>query len=155
MAEGKKGLSLKIKSVIFVLVMSVILCGVAVTVSAYTFSDTNENSYKDHARDIAYTAAANANGDEVRALADLVLGQFHAIPEKDIVTSDDLDSPEFDAFTARFAWIMDTSEYATVRDYLYNVVNKADIDTLSAIYISVYDTTRSEPYSLYLAVAAE
>lgn len=128
----KKGLSLKVKSVIIILIMSVILCGVAVFTSAVTFSSTNEKSFNDRAKDIAYTTAVNIDGDLVGKVTDMVLGQYRSFADDEIVTSDDWDTPEFEAFTGKFAWIMDTPEYKQVSDYLYNVVNKADIDTLSA-----------------------
>ena len=89
MEVRKKGLSLKVKSVIIVLIMSVILCGVAIFTSAYSFSDTNENGFKDHANDIAYTAAANIDGSTVKTLTDKVLGQFRTFADDEIVTSDD------------------------------------------------------------------
>lgn len=154
MEARKKGLSLKIKSVIIILVMSVILCGVAIFTSAYTFSDTNEKSFKDHANDIAYTAAVNADGDTIKKLTDMVLTQFRTFSDDEIVTSDDWGSPEFEAFTAKFAWITETPEYRAVLDYLSNIVKRADIYTLSAIYVIVYDTSLSEPYALYVADAS-
>lgn len=154
MADGKKGLSLKIKSLIIILVMSVILCGVAIFTSAYRFSETNEASFKGHANDIAYTAAANINGDEVNKVTDMVLNTFASVSDDEIVSSDDWGSPGFDALLEKFAWITETPEYLSVLDYLRNV-QSADISTMSSIYIMAYDNTRSEPYALYIADAAE
>ena len=62
----KKGLSLKIKSFVGKLVMSVVFCAAAVAASTYVFSDTNESLFKKHAENIAYTAAANADAENIK-----------------------------------------------------------------------------------------
>ena len=86
-----------------VLVMSVILCSVAIITSAYTFSDTNETGFKNHANDIAYTVAANIDGDTVSKVTGMVLETFAAVNDDEIVSSDDWGSTEFEAFLERSA----------------------------------------------------
>ena len=150
----KKGLSLKFKSFIIIVIMSVILCGVAVIVSAFTFSDTNEKDFKEHADDIAHTAAVNIDGDTVRRVTEMVLETFSKVPDDEIVSSDDWGSPEFEAMIERFSWITETSEYLSVLGYLKNIQNSG-IQTMSSIYLMVYDSSREEPYALYVVDASE
>ncbi len=134
--------------------MSVILCSVAIFTSAYTFSDTNESSFKDHASNIAYTAAVNIDGDLVKKVVDMVYEQYRSFADDEIVTSDEWGSPEFDAFVGKYGWITEMPEYLSVLDYLKNIQN-TNISTLSSIYLMVYDNSREVPYALYVADAAE
>ena len=152
--ERKKRLSLKFKSVIIIVLMAVVLCSAAVLMSAFRFSTTNEGAFKDRCRDIASTAAANAYAEDVKKVTNMVFETFATVKDDEIVTVDDIDTPEYDAFLERFAWITETPEYKSCYDYLSNIYN-GGIEALSTIYFVAYDTSRSEPYAMYIACAPD
>ena len=70
----------------------------------------------------------------------MVLETFKTVKDDEIITSDDWVSPEFEMFLKRFEWITKTPEYDSVLNYLRNIYNK-NIDTLSSIYLMVYDNS--------------
>ena len=55
----KKGVSLRIKSFIVIIIMAVALCIAAAALSASSFHNTNDKLFKSHSEDIAAAAAAN------------------------------------------------------------------------------------------------
>ena len=154
MNRKNKGLSLKVKSFILIIIMAVILSFAAAALSTFIFSKTNDDLFKTHSEDIASTAAANADADVIKKVTDMVFETFSKVKDDEIVTVDDMDTPEYEAFLERFAWITETPEYKSLYDYLNNIYAEG-IEALSTIYFVAYDTSRSEPYALYIACAPE
>ena len=154
MERRKKFLSLKFKSFIIIIIMGVVFSAAAAVLSSVRFSETNDSLFKAHSEDIASTAAANADADVVKKVSDMVFETFSTIKDDEIVTVDDMDTPEYYAFLERFAWIMETPEYMSLHDYLNNIYDEG-IDALSTIYFVAYDTSRSEPYALYIACSPD
>ena len=153
-AARKKRFSLNTKAMLMIVLISVVFCIAALTLSIFTFSRTNEELFKKQARDLAYTASLSVDGDSLKIVADSVKEVFRTIPESELVTSDDWGSPEFDAYMEKYSHICAMPEYISVLETLASV-RDGDISALSSIYALYYDTTYGDPLAIYLADAAE
>ncbi len=154
MDKHKVRFSLGFKAVIIVISLSVVLCAIALVMSYFRFSATNEENFKEHADDIAHTAAVSINADDLKVVHDSVIKTFQSIPESEIVLSDDWGSPEHDKYMENFKWIEDLPEYKSIYE-TFERLQSIDSETFSSIYSLTYDTTKSIDYALYLVDASE
>lgn len=145
---------LKLKAVLIIIVLSAVLCTVSIFMSALRFSRMNEENFKNQASDLALTASFTVDGDAMKAVRDKIFEVFAAIPEDEIVLSDDWGSDAFNAQLDRFASIMDMPEFKEVHEQL-SKMQTAGISTLSSIYSVDYYFGASKPYAMYLVDAAE
>ncbi len=153
MDHKKVKTSLRIKAFLLVIVMAVVLSGAAMAMSSYTFASTDEATFKRHVRDISWTAAINFNGDDLKAVKEKLLETYSAIPEDELVTSEDWGSEGFESYLGKFAYIKEMPEYQRV----YRELEKTrtlDVYALTSIYTIMYDTSRSEPYAIYIVDAS-
>ena len=154
MKENKIRFSIRLKSVIIIITMSIILCSIAVVMSYLRFSDTNEANFKDHANDMAHIATNAINGDDLKVVHDATIKTFRSIPEDKIVLSEDWGSEGYEEYMEHFKWIEELPEYKSVYATLERLQD-IDSETFSSIYIAAYDTSRSMEYALYLVDASE
>ena len=145
---------LKMKATVLIILFSLILCTTAIIMSFTTFSRTNDDIFKNQARDLAYTAVSSIDGDALRKVKDDVLAVYLSIPQDELVTSDDWGSPEFDAYLERYSDVQESPEFKAVYSKLDELQNN-DIAVLSSIYTLFYDTTYDEPLAVYLVDPSE
>ena len=152
--KKKPRFPLKLKAIILLAALSVAITVVGAAISYYVVSRLNAESFTNEARDIAYTAALSINGDELKVVKDRVLDTLHAIPEEEVVLSDDWGSPEFEAQLKEFSPVTELPEYASVLSQIKKVQHMG-ISALSSVYFIALDDSNSISYAVYLVDAAD
>ncbi len=139
--------------VLIVIALSLMLCSVSLIMSNYRFSATNEQSFKDRAKDIANLVVLTVDGDALAAVRDKVMEIYNSVPLDEVVLSDDWGSDEFNAYLAKFESVYDMPEFKKVHEQL-SKSQYLGIPTLSSVYTEVYDFERDVNNALYLVDAA-
>ena len=140
--------SLKKKSILFVLVIAVVLSCVAVFVGYRVYSDTMDEHYETTSFDLAKTAAAMVDAEQVREYAQSILEIYRQAPMPEFETARE----EADYY-AQYAPLQDES-YREMFDILQGVkTNNRDVQYLylftldpesrSGVYILDADTSES------------
>ena len=152
--KKKPRFPLKLKAIILLAALSVAITVVGAAISYYVVSRMNTESFANEAHDIAYTAALSINGDELKVVRDHVLDILHAIPEEEVVLSDDWGSPEFEAQLKKFSPVTELPEYDSVLSQIKKVQHMG-ISALSSVYFVALDDSNSVSYAVYLVDAAD
>jgi len=116
------------------LIMSVVLIFLSNRIS----KNLIDNLYKERSDDISKTTAAVVDADTVVALRDAVLEIYNN--SKDLVSSEDWGSPEFEAYVGQYGNIYDLPEYKSLLKQLKSIQNANHIN---CIYIYYVDLDRS------------
>ena len=139
--------SLRVKTVILIILFALLLSSVATLVSSQAIRQIVDTSYRSRATDIANTLAVTLDVEKVARLKNEIMKIFQATEEK--VTSDDWGSPAFDAYTARFLHLEETEDFQSIRQQIRRIQDVNDVDCM---YISMVDIPTE--YFIYLVDGA-
>ena len=101
--------SLRKKIVLLIIVMAVILSGTALTISGIVFSRNNDTRYRNKATELAATVQAVADAEKVDELRREVEEVYESTKNK--VGSENMGTPEYEEYLARFAHIQEGEAY--------------------------------------------
>lgn len=120
------------KVAIFIVVMAAVLSFTALIANNRVIKQMLDKHYKEHAWEIAGTAAIDINGNEVRWLRDEVLSTYLEADPK--VGSEEWGSPEFNDYVARFSYIEDSEAFQTARSHLRQIQDMNGVQSIYLIY---------------------
>ncbi len=109
-------ISLRKKMVLMIFLIAAILSVTTLLASSRVIRDMINNHYKQHAEELAATAALNLPIEDVQSVQDAVLKIYQSTPEK--VMSDDWGSQAFNEYVAHFSEVADLDEYQTLLNRL-------------------------------------
>ena len=131
---------LKVKSILFVLVIALVLSSTAIYISYQVYSTTMDNRYRSNAMDLAKTAAALADSAKIAEYAEKMMRIYRDDPMLELQTEQ-----EMIEYYARYDEVAD--EYYTVlyqtldsikknnKDVLYLYLFALDADTCTGVYL--------------------
>ena len=120
------------KVAIFIVVMAAVLSFTALIANNRVIKQMLDQHYKEHAWEIAGTAAIDINGSEARWLRDEVLSTYLEADPK--VGSGEWGSPEFNDYVARFSYIEDSEAFQTARSHLRQIQDMNGVQSIYLIY---------------------
>ena len=135
MKSSRVRFSLRRKIALIIIVMAVLLSGVALFVSQRTFSQTNDERYRAQATNLARTISAVVDGDLVEALHQEVAAIYDSTEEK--VGSEDMGTPEYDAYIANFADVEHSGSYQALYGVLRGIQDSNDVESVYILYVDV------------------
>ncbi len=135
-------ISLRLKAILLILLITVSLGGAAVFISSQSNGNIIDTQYKTMATDTANTVAVSLDPKEVRKLRDAVMSIYRNTENK--VGSEEWGSPEFDEYIARFTSVSEMPEFDSVREDMAKIQNVINVDCIYLIYVDV--DTKSAVY---------
>lgn len=143
----KPKFSLKIKSILIVLMIALVLSGTAIFISYRVYATTMDNRYRTTAMDLAKTAAALADPDAVAQYAEQMMQIYRADPMQEPETDEELA-----AYYARYDDITGDAYYSVLYkaldsiksnngDVLYLYLFVLDPDTKTGVYLIDIDAS--------------
>ena len=103
--------SLGTKITLAFVAFAIVLSGITLAIGYRVVDDMNSHHYMRKADEIAATVSRIVDTDAAAKLKADVLDVYRSIDSKDRVSSDDWGSPQFEAYSQRFAHLQDTPEY--------------------------------------------
>ncbi len=148
--EFKKKFPLRAKSVLLILLITLVLSGSVLFVSQRNFSHNNDERFRTQATELATTVSAVVDAKKVSALRERVSAVYDAIPDSDRVGSDGMGTPEYDAYLEKFAGIEESEEFKDLYAVLRGI---QDSNTVESVYIIYVDTATAS--TVYLVDASD
>ena len=132
-------LSLGGKIVLLIVLFAVILSGTCIFVSGAVNRKTMEKEYIITADSMAATVAVTADGDRVQKIKEKVMELYYSSDNK--ISNDQCESPDYEAYTARFLPLMEDEDYIAVREQLRKIQDVSEIDCAYIVYGNPDDLT--------------
>lgn len=126
--------SLRMKTVLLIVLIALILSTVATAVSSQVIRNLVDKSYQERATDVSETIAAVLDVEKAAWIKNEIMTIFHATDNK--VTSDDWGTPEFDAYIALYSHLEETEEFQYLRRQMRAIQDVNDVD---CVYLSTLD----------------
>ena len=139
--------SLRMKTVLLIVIIAFILSAVATVVSSQVIRNLVDRSYQERATDVSETVAAVLDAEKAAWIKNEIMTIFHATENR--VTSDEWGSPEFDAYIALYSHLEETEEFNALRKQMRTIQDVNDVD---CVYLSAIDNP-TESF-IYLVDAA-
>ncbi len=134
--------SLRKKIVLLIIVMAVILSGTALTISGFVFSRNNDTRYRNKATELAATVQAVADAEKVDELRREVEEVYESTKNK--VGSENMGTPEYEEYLARFAHIQESEAYQFLYKQLRGIQDANEVESIYILYVDV--PTRATVY---------
>lgn len=150
MENGKKMISMRLKTVLIIVGVSVSFFAAALGMANSFFGRTNDLNYRDFAWDLASTVTAMLDTQKIVRLKADVEAVWDTVPESERVPSSEMGTAAFDAYTEHFSKILETTEYRDTEDVLRRIQAE---NIAESIYI--WYTVGDEKQIVYLAYASE
>ena len=126
--------SLRAKTIVLILAIAAMYSAVGIVVSGTFTRRLVDRTYNDQARNVAATMAAVVDAERAARLKSRMMEIYST--SSDRVTSDEWGSPAFEAYTARYAPLADTEEYAALLLQLRTI---QDVNAVDCLYLAVVD----------------
>lgn len=127
-------ISLRIKTVILLVLATVILGTASIIISSQALRQVVNDDYRKSASGIANSMAAVIDKEKVARLRDAVMAVYYATDEK--VGSDDWGSEAFEAYTALFADIEQSEDFLFLQQQLRSI---QDVNEVDCLYVTTLD----------------
>ena len=126
--------SLKMKTVLLIIVIALILSTVSIAVSSREIRNLVDTTYQDRAVDVSETIAAVLDVEKAASIKDAVMTIFHATDNH--VTSDAWGTPEFNAYIGLYSHIEQSEDFVTIRQQMRKIQDVNDVD---CVYLATLD----------------
>ena len=150
MKKNGKVVSLRLKTVFIIVLVSVIFGLIAVIMSNRFFSRSNEENYRDYAWDLAMTVSSLTDHRQIIELKEMVESIRETIPQEERVPSSEMGTAAFDAYTDRYKEVWETEAYRQTLETLQRIQRE---NIAESIYI--WYPAGEEKQTVYLADASE
>ena len=127
-------ISLKVKTMILIVLATVILGTSSIIISSQTVSQLVNDTYRNNASGVANTLAAVLDSEKAARLKNEIMAIFNATDKK--VGSEEWGTPAFEEYTARYARIEQMEEFQSL---LRQVRSVQDVNEVDCMYLSIID----------------
>ena len=127
--------SLRKKTIVLVISITVIIGLVAVVIFNNTINDIIQTQYKERSIDIANLVSLEVDPVRVKNIQQTIRDIYYKSENK--VWSDQWGTPEFDEYVAQYSSIEETEDFKVVRDELRKMQDVLDVNCLYLLWMDV------------------
>ena len=127
-------ISLRVKTVLLLILATVILGTASIIISSQALSRVVDDAYRKNASGIANTTAAVLDAERAARVKNAIMEIYEATDEK--VGSDEWGSEAFDAYIARYAEVEQSEDFRILQEQLRSI---QDVNEVDCLYLSVVD----------------
>ncbi len=134
----KRKISLRVKSICFVLFMALALGIAAATISYEIYAETMDRHYSTITLNLAKTAAITVSHEKIACLTREVMDIYRQICDENggVVDFDSFDEKDWEAYYSRYESIVNTEEFKATIEKLYDI---SDVNNVLSMYICYMD----------------
>ena len=131
--------SLRKKTVLMITAIALVLSAVSILCTRKGITDIIIQQYTLKSEDLGNTIANTIDLEKTRRLRDATLALYEGLDEKDLVSNEAWDTPEWEAYAARYQSVMEMPEYGEIQEWLRRF---QDVNHVECVYLIHSDLKR-------------
>lgn len=130
--------SLKMKSVLMLLIVTLVLSGISLAVSYVFYKSTMEDYYQTHTMNLSKTEAVLLDKDQISELTNIVMDRYYAVCDEygGTIEFDTFSDEEWNRYYAEYEDITESELYAEVLEVLQEF---AKVNDVASVYVCYMD----------------
>lgn len=127
--------SLRINTIIVIIVSAAVLCGAVIAVSSRIVTGLIDDEFRSRANDLSETMAVSIDPDNARIVCDAVMDIYRNCDNP--VTSEDWGSDAFNEYTRQYSGIAEMPEYKALKKELTAIQDVNDVNCVYTVCVDI------------------